>query len=59
MILDDRHFPASVGREGRSRVWDQREVVAWAKPGGVRSVGGSLGGAPPAEGRSIFDSGSN
>ena len=36
MILDDRHFPASVGREGRSRVWDQREVVAWAKPGGVR-----------------------
>jgi predicted DNA-binding transcriptional regulator AlpA len=24
-------FPELVGREGSSRLWDQREVAAWAK----------------------------
>jgi hypothetical protein len=26
IILDDPEFPASVGREGRSRLWNRREV---------------------------------
>jgi hypothetical protein len=26
-------FPAPVGREGRSRVWDRLEVESWAKRG--------------------------
>jgi len=30
-IADEPSFPASVGREGQSRVWDRREVAAWAK----------------------------
>ena len=30
IILDHRDFPDSMVREGRSRFWDRREVVAWA-----------------------------
>ena len=30
-IADEPGFPAPVGREGQSRLWDRREVQAWAK----------------------------
>jgi predicted DNA-binding transcriptional regulator AlpA len=30
-IADAPGFPTPVGREGQSRLWDRREVVAWAK----------------------------
>ena len=30
-IADEPSFPAPVGREGQSRVWSRREVMAWAK----------------------------
>jgi hypothetical protein len=30
-IADEPGFPAPVGREGQSRLWDRREVAAWAK----------------------------
>ena len=30
-IADEPGFPAPVGREGQSRVWDRREVTSWAK----------------------------
>ena len=30
-IVDEPGFPAPVGREGQSRLWDRREVAAWAK----------------------------
>jgi hypothetical protein len=30
-IVRDPAFPKPVGREGPIRLWDRREVVAWAK----------------------------
>jgi hypothetical protein len=30
-IGDEPGFPAPISREGQSRRWDRREVVAWAK----------------------------
>ena len=30
-IADERGFPDPVVREGQSRLWDRREVMAWAK----------------------------
>ena len=30
-IADEPSFPAPVEREGQSRVWSRREVMAWAK----------------------------
>jgi predicted DNA-binding transcriptional regulator AlpA len=30
-IADKSEFPAPVGREGQSRLWDRREVAAWAR----------------------------
>ena len=30
-IVDEQSFPAPVGREGQSWLWDRREVAAWAK----------------------------
>ena len=30
-IVDGPGFPAPVGRQGQSRLWDRREVTAWAK----------------------------
>ena len=30
-IADAPGFPTPVGREGQSRLWDRREVTAWAK----------------------------
>jgi predicted DNA-binding transcriptional regulator AlpA len=30
-IVAERGFPKPVGHEGQSRVWDRREVTAWAK----------------------------
>jgi predicted DNA-binding transcriptional regulator AlpA len=30
-IADSGGFPAPVGRNGQSRLWDRREVTAWAK----------------------------
>jgi predicted DNA-binding transcriptional regulator AlpA len=30
-IADEEESPAPVGREGQSRLWDRREVTAWAK----------------------------
>jgi hypothetical protein len=32
VIVRRPDFPAPVGRQGQSRLWDRREVVAWAKP---------------------------
>jgi len=31
VIFRQPGFPAPVGREGQSRLWDRREVTAWAK----------------------------
>jgi predicted DNA-binding transcriptional regulator AlpA len=31
VIVRQPAFPAPVGREGQSRVWDRRKVTAWAK----------------------------
>jgi hypothetical protein len=31
MVARGADFPRPVGRQGRSRVWDRREVAAWAK----------------------------
>jgi phage terminase Nu1 subunit (DNA packaging protein) len=31
VIVRQPGFPAAVGREGQRRVWDRREVTAWAK----------------------------
>jgi predicted DNA-binding transcriptional regulator AlpA len=31
VIVRQRGFPKPVGREGQSRLWDGREVTAWAK----------------------------
>jgi hypothetical protein len=31
LIVRRPGFPAPVGREGQSRLWDRREVMAWAK----------------------------
>jgi hypothetical protein len=33
VIVRQSGFPAPVGREGQSRVWDRREVVTWARKG--------------------------
>jgi hypothetical protein len=47
-IAGERGFPAPVGREGRSRTWDRREVVARAnvwragKPGDRPHFGGTF-----------------
>jgi predicted DNA-binding transcriptional regulator AlpA len=30
-LADEDGFPAPVGREGQSRLWDRRHVKAWAK----------------------------
>jgi hypothetical protein len=30
-IADQAGLPALVGREGQSRLWNRREVTAWAK----------------------------
>jgi predicted DNA-binding transcriptional regulator AlpA len=30
-IADEPGFPAPIGREGQSRLWDRPEVRAWAK----------------------------
>jgi predicted DNA-binding transcriptional regulator AlpA len=30
-IVNEPGFPAPVGREGLSRLWDRREVSAWAR----------------------------
>jgi predicted DNA-binding transcriptional regulator AlpA len=30
-IVGESGFPAPVGRQGRSRLWNRREVTAWAK----------------------------
>jgi predicted DNA-binding transcriptional regulator AlpA len=30
-IADEPGFPAPVERQGRGRLWDRREVQAWAK----------------------------
>ena len=30
-IADEPSFPAPVGRQGQSWLWDRREVTAWAK----------------------------
>ena len=30
-IADQPDFPAPVGREGQSRLWNRREVSAWAR----------------------------
>ena len=30
-IVAERGFPKSVGREGQSRLWNRREVTAWAR----------------------------
>jgi predicted DNA-binding transcriptional regulator AlpA len=30
-LADEDGFPAPVGREGQSRLWDQREVTVWAR----------------------------
>jgi hypothetical protein len=30
-IADDPGFPAPVAEDGRGRLWDRREVKAWAK----------------------------
>jgi len=30
-IVDEPGFPAPIGHEGQSRLWNRREVVAWAK----------------------------
>jgi predicted DNA-binding transcriptional regulator AlpA len=30
-IVDEDGFPAPAGREGQSRLWDRRELAAWAK----------------------------
>ena len=30
-LADEPDFPAPVEREGPSRLWDRREVQAWAK----------------------------
>jgi len=31
VIANGADFPRPVGAEGRSRLWDRREVTAWAK----------------------------
>jgi hypothetical protein len=31
VIVRQPGFPASVGREGQSSLWDRHEVTAWAK----------------------------
>jgi hypothetical protein len=31
VIVRQPGFPAPIGREGHSRLWDRREVMAWAK----------------------------
>jgi hypothetical protein len=31
VIVRQSGFPAQVGREGKSRLWDRREVAAWAR----------------------------
>jgi len=38
-IVEMPDFPKPIGREGRSRLWDRREVVAWARSGTARSPG--------------------
>ena len=30
-IVAERGFPKPVGLQGQSRLWDRREVAAWAK----------------------------
>jgi excisionase family DNA binding protein len=30
-IAEERAFPAPVAEDGRGRLWDRREVTAWAK----------------------------
>ena len=30
-IADEEGFPAPVAEDGRGRLWDRREVTAWAK----------------------------
>jgi predicted DNA-binding transcriptional regulator AlpA len=31
VTVRQRGFPKPIGREGQSRLWDRREVMAWAK----------------------------
>ena len=31
LIARQPGFPAPIGREGQSRLWDRREIAAWAK----------------------------
>jgi predicted DNA-binding transcriptional regulator AlpA len=31
VIVRQPGFPKPIGREGQSRLWDRREVTAWAK----------------------------
>jgi len=31
VIAGQEGFPRPIGQEGRSRLWDRREVTAWAK----------------------------
>lgn len=31
VIVRQPGFPKPVGREGQSRLWDRREITAWAK----------------------------
>jgi predicted DNA-binding transcriptional regulator AlpA len=51
-IADQPGFPAPVGREGQSRLWDRREVTAWAKvwrregPGARRGTRAAAGISP-------------
>ena len=30
-IADERAFPAPVAEDGRGRLWDRREITAWAR----------------------------
>jgi predicted DNA-binding transcriptional regulator AlpA len=38
-IVAIRGFPKPVRQEGQSRLWDRREVSAWARSGGAISPG--------------------
>ena len=43
-IIIERGFPKPVGREGQSRLWNRRDVVAWAKGLAARGGPGANGG---------------
>jgi predicted DNA-binding transcriptional regulator AlpA len=42
-IANERAFPAPVAEDGRGRLWDRREVRAWASGGAGRNHGASEG----------------